>query len=222
MMSVKMKAMVAASVLALASGFAAGANAAVFLGFQHNGGAIVQKDDDASFVTYIGNFGAFELNVYSGTDGIYPQMLGTSGHTRNSTGGNAGTLDVYVTITDLVHAPGHFESSFAVNVLPKNWTMTTRTYANANNALWGVGGTLLSSKTFGGLGVFEHIGDAPDTDGPYSLTARYTITAPTHGQALASVSVAALPEPGVWAMMVMGFGAAGAILRRRRLIPAAA
>ncbi|TAL28556.1 MAG: PEP-CTERM sorting domain-containing protein [Phenylobacterium sp.] len=28
-------------------------------------------------------------------------------------------------------------------------------------------------------------------------------------------SVAAIPEPGAWALMILGFGAAGAMLRRR-------
>jgi len=32
-------------------------------------------------------------------------------------------------------------------------------------------------------------------------------------------AVAAVPEPATWAMMIMGFGAAGAILRRRQLAP---
>ena len=36
-----------------------------------------------------------------------------------------------------------------------------------------------------------------------------------------STGVAAVPEPGTWALMLVGFGAAGASLRRRRrsLIP---
>jgi hypothetical protein len=218
----KLKTLVAAAVLASAGSFAAAADAAVFLGFQHNGGAIVQKDADPSAVVFAGLFGAFEVNVYSGTNGVYPQLLGTSGLTSNTGGGNAGTLDVYVTVTDLSEAPTSFDSSFAVNVLPKKWTLTSRTYANANNALWGVGGTLLSSHTFGGIGVYEDLGQAAVGPGPYSLTARYTIKAPTLGQALSNISVAAVPEPSAWALMIMGFGAAGATLRRRRAVAAAA
>lgn len=34
-----------------------------------------------------------------------------------------------------------------------------------------------------------------------------------------SFAVAAVPEPATWAVMIMGFGMAGAMLRRRRLIP---
>jgi hypothetical protein len=219
-MSAQVKSMVAAAVMAAAGLFASSASAAVFLGFQHNGGAIVTMDTDASLVQFVGAFGAFEVNVYSGTDGVYPQLLGTSGHTRNRVGGNAGTLDVYVTVTDLTTAPGHFQSSFATNVLPAGWTLTTTTYANDDNALWGIGGTLLSSKTFNSIGVFEHLG-AASVENPYSVTARYTITAPSHGEALANISVAGVPEPGAWALMIMGFGAAGALLRRRRTTAAA-
>jgi hypothetical protein len=209
----------AAAGVALTAFCAASASqAAVFLGFQYNNGAIVQVDSDAQIVSYAGAFGGFEVNVYSGTDGIYPQLLGTSGHTRNSAGAqNAGVLDVYVTVTDLAHVPNHFDSSFAVNVMPKNWTVTARTYANANNALWGTGGTLLSSHTFGGIGVYEDLGEVPFGSGPYSLTARYTITAPTRGEALATISIAAIPEPTSWALMILGFGGAGYMIRRRRV-----
>lgn len=220
-MGLKIKAMAAASMLALAGGLAGSANAAVFLAFQQNGGAIVQKGVDAELVSFAGAFGNFEVNVYSGTDGVAPQLMGTSGHTRNTKGGNAGRLDVYVTVTDLMGPPSSFESSFAVNVLPKRWTVQHRTYANDNNGLWGIGGTLLSSKTFGGIGVFEHTGTANLDDGPYSLTARYTITAPTHGEVLSNISITAVPEPTTWALMIMGFGAAGAILRRRAAAVAA-
>ncbi len=32
--------------------------------------------------------------------------------------------------------------------------------------------------------------------------------------------VGGVPEPGAWALMILGFGAAGAMIRRRRLLPA--
>jgi hypothetical protein len=219
-MATNFKTMVAVAALAVTSSFAASASATVYLGFQHNAGAIVTVDTDAAIVAFAGAFGDFEVNVYSGTDGVYPQLLGTSGHTRNNSGGDAGTLDVYVTVTDLATIPAHFLSSFTTNVLPAGWTMTTATYANDDNALWGIGGTLLSTKTFGGIGTFQHVGDAT-LAAPYSITARYTITAPTHGESLANISVAGIPEPGAWALMIMGFGAAGALLRRRRTTVAA-
>ncbi|MEW5685897.1 MAG: PEPxxWA-CTERM sorting domain-containing protein [Pseudomonadota bacterium] len=41
---------------------------------------------------------------------------------------------------------------------------------------------------------------------------------PSHSAraALPHAPVAAVPEPGAWALMIMGFGAAGAVVRRRR------
>ena len=35
-------------------------------------------------------------------------------------------------------------------------------------------------------------------------------------------AIAAIPEPATWAMMILGFGAAGAVLRRRRAVAIAA
>jgi hypothetical protein len=200
-----------AAVLAFAA--ASPSDAAVYLGFEQNGGGITTVDTDAAVVSYVGAFGNFEVNVFSGTDGVYPQLLGSSGHAKNLGGGNAGTLDVYVTVTDLTQIPTSFFSSFAANVLPTGWSMQVRTYADDGNGLYG--GTLLSSNTFGGIGTYEDIGTAT-LSGQYSVTARYTIIAPTNGEALGNAAVAAVPEPGTWALMIAGFGGAGAMLRRRR------
>jgi choice-of-anchor C domain-containing protein len=44
-----------------------------------------------------------------------------------------------------------------------------------------------------------------------------------YGPALDNVSVSAVPEPATWAMMIVGFGAAGAMVRnRRKLVPTVA
>lgn len=42
------------------------------------------------------------------------------------------------------------------------------------------------------------------------------------GQFLSDVPAAAVPEPAAWAMMIMGFGVSGAVLRRRRALSATA
>ena len=38
----------------------------------------------------------------------------------------------------------------------------------------------------------------------------------------AAANLAAVPEPATWAIMIMGFGAIGAVIRRRRAVPALA
>jgi len=204
----------AAAAAAILTFSATSADAAVYMGFEQNGGGITTVDTDAAIVAFAGAFGNFEVNVFSGTDGVYPQLLGTSGHARNLGGGDAGTLDVYVTVDGLTGAAPAFFSSFASNVLPTGWTLQLRTYADASNGLYG--GTLLSDHTFGTIGTFQDDVAGPAFGGPYSVTARYTITAPTNGEMLGNVSLAAVPEPGTWALMIMGFGGAGAMLRSRR------
>lgn len=195
------------------SAAASAANATVYLAFQQDGGAITTVDSGAA-VSYAGSFGNFELNVYSGTDGIYPLLLGSAGHNRN-TSGDAGVLDIYVTVDDIAGPmPNAFISSFAVNTLPEGWTVQLRTYADAGNGTYG--GSLLADQTFSSIDTFVGQNAGPGSAGPYSVTARYTITAPTGGEALANVAITAVPEPATWALMIAGFGGAGAMIRTRR------
>jgi hypothetical protein len=193
---------------------ATSSQAAVFLGFQSNGGAITQVSSGANVAAFAGAFGAFELGIASGTDGVFPQLLGSQIQMVNRVGGNAGVLDVYLTVSDLTGSPGTFFSSFAMNVLPAGWTVRMRTYADDANGKWG--GALLSDHTFNAINTFTDFASA-DLDGAYSLTSRYTITAPTNGQALGNTAIeAVVPEPATWALMLMGFGGAGYMIRRRR------
>lgn len=52
--------------------------------------------------------------------------------------------------------------------------------------------------------------------GASSTLAFTSTTATAFGPALDGVSVAAVPEPATWAMMIFGFGLVGAAMRRRR------
>jgi hypothetical protein len=45
-----------------------------------------------------------------------------------------------------------------------------------------------------------------------------TFTADNTGRVLVDVNSGAVPEPQAWALMILGFGTAGALLRRRRLL----
>jgi hypothetical protein len=211
----------AASILAF-SAISATAQADVHIAVQHaaeNGGAIFEIDSDPVAALFVGSYGGFDVDVYSGTASIYPMLLGTAGHSMNLGGGGAGTLDVYVTVDDLADMPTAFFSSFTSNILTAGWTLQIRSYVDSANGLYG--GTLLSDTTFTGAGVYQETLASPGTPGSYSVTARYTITAPTTGEALSNAAITAVPEPGTWALMIMGFGGAGAMLRSRRRAVAA-
>ena len=43
-----------------------------------------------------------------------------------------------------------------------------------------------------------------------------------NGQFTIDIAYAPVPEPATWAMMIVGFGAAGAAIRRRKLVPSVA
>ena len=209
---------VAAAALISATAIAGASQAAIFIGLANSavmGGATQEVATGGSFAAFGGAFGAFELTFTSGANGLSPVLLGSTSHVQNSAGGG-GVLDVYVTRTEIDGPiPLGFFSSFTSNVLTSGWTLTERTYVGG--ALQKFGGTELSSFTFTppGLGTFSHTAGAPPGVA-YSVTHRYTVTAPSVGESLATISIAAVPEPGTWALMIMGFGGAGAMLRSRR------
>jgi hypothetical protein len=99
--------------------------------------------------------------------------------------------------------------------------VTQSTYVNAANGLYT--GTLLSTHTFNHSATFEETkAFAGGGAGPYSVTTRYTLNAPTRGNSLNTIAMAAVPEPATWGLMIAGFGGAGAMLRRRRQVATAA
>ncbi|WP_293357354.1 PEPxxWA-CTERM sorting domain-containing protein [Phenylobacterium sp.] len=74
--------------------------------------------------------------------------------------------------------------------------------------------TLASASAAGAAEVYEQPLTTPSEDSPAAEAATPA------AQSLASLYhlAAAVPEPMTWAMMIVGFGAAGQILRRRRAI----
>lgn len=93
-----------------------------------------------------------------------------------------------------------------------------------------------ASYSIGGLtGVVTHsTGSTSDLDWTV-LTGRFVATGPTttfsftnltggqnEGVLLDGISLSAVPEPATWALMILGFGAVGAAMRRRRAVPALA
>ena len=211
---------VAMATLAAASVIAGASQATIYIGLQNagmNGGVLTQVNSGATFATYAATYGTFELESVFGGDGIAPTLLGSNTFDANFSGGAGGVLDVYVTRDNITDTPPNFRSTFTSNVLPTGWTVLQQTYYSATNQVFA--GALLSSHLFNtpGPATFDDTVYVASNAGPYSLTTRYTITAPTVGLSQNTISIhAGVPEPGTWALMIMGFGSAGAMLRARR------
>src|ERR1051325_8701823 len=82
------------------------AKAGVFIGLQQNGGAIttVASGSGSVPIQYNAPFGNFEAGTVplTGTPLLPPpQLLNSTSISVNNNGGNAGTLNVYVTVTDI-------------------------------------------------------------------------------------------------------------------------
>jgi len=218
---------VAAAAFASIAGFAGTSQAAIFIGLQQagvNSGDIMTVASGTNAAVYAAAYGTFELELITGTDGVNPTILGSTSSDHNFATTTGGSLDIYVTRTDVDGpVPFHFLSTFTSNVLPAGWTITEATYVSTANSLYT--GALLSSHAFSTIGTFVHANDfAGGQEGSYSVTTRYSVNAPNAGSSFSTISIhdGTVPEPGTWALMIMGFGGAGAMLRSRRRQVAAA
>ena len=87
---------------------------------------------------------------------------------------------------------------------------------------WGGGADGPSPHTPGGVTAFYRLDAGTNLDvfslafGSVSGARLYQTSAPS----ILDPTGLAVPEPAVWTMMILGFGAAGAMLRRRRAAPA--
>ena len=211
---------IAAAAGALALSLCASASqAAIFVGVSIDGGATIFGQPDfnpgVNFFT-TGALGVFSFDITAGP-GVAPTLLDSTNLDTVASG--AGTLDVFVTRTDIAGPMGAYKSSFTVNSLPGGWSVLERTFVNADNALFGLGGTLLGSANFvSGPATSVQFAGPVAGNGLYSVTSRYTLHATGAGSNLETITLssAAVPEPATWALMIMGFGGAGAMLRSRR------
>jgi hypothetical protein len=130
--------------------------------------------------------------------GNYLSILGGASETLSVTKPGINTIELYIGSLD---------------------TYNTLFFAGPNVTYTGADLGLLSGAANGAQtasntnGVFEFTFSAPVTG--------VTFSSSSNSLEIASIS-AGVPEPGVWAMMLVGFGGMGAMMRRRRAVAAAA
>jgi hypothetical protein len=191
------------------------AEATVLIATQLNGGTKILRASGATDAVWNGTVGTFKVAV-SGTDGQPLTQLGSTTSVIKPKNKPAATLDIWITDTNLPSLTGFFDSTFTENIVPAGWTITERTYYSAANATYG--GTLLASNVFSTHGTADFTSKIIPLVGPYSVTHQYHLAATTTGgTALSTISLTgtSVPEPASWAMMIGGFGLAGAAFRRR-------
>jgi hypothetical protein len=204
--------------------FASAASAAdtVTIGLQEagvNGGAITNEGSSPTSDGVTGlSYGSFVVNNIDGTAPAGGALFDTAA--LDVSGGTAGVLNVYVTASGITSPTGleSFLSTLTSNALSTGWTVTEKTFLDAGNGIFATT-TPLSSNTFSNIGT-DIVSQIANTGaGPYSVTEEYTITSvagPGAANDTIDLSVAAVPEPATWAMMLLGVFGIGAALRSAR------
>jgi hypothetical protein len=168
-----------------------------------------------------GSVGGFATVLVQGNADTVGKGILHSTAVEVTAGSTAANLTVWVTRTGLTASlPSAFWSS-TNNNLGNGLTSTIEQFYSSTDAKYG--GTSVGSLFKSGVGG-NYMEGTKGINGTYSWTQKYTLTA-TSGAAQRSMSptaiATAVPEPGTWALMIMGFGGAGAMIRSRRKVLAA-
>jgi hypothetical protein len=203
--------MAAASAMAVAA--ATPADAAITISYSINGGAVTTLATDAGTpgsAGFVGNAGGYFFNV--GATGfpiaLQPDFLTQSLNIQSGQNNTPATLNVYITQTGLNPYTGPLISTFTSN------TLTGAASSARVTSL--VNATQLQTNLFTGPGTFTG-GNNISQAAPFSQTVRYDIafTGTGPGTFNGTGNLTAVPEPATWAMMIMGFGLVGGVMRRR-------
>jgi hypothetical protein len=223
----------AAAALAVTAGSAQAALTFTAL-YSYNGGPLTAMSAVASTPTsgwfmnaLVGNFANVTLQGQVTSSPLF-------GSTSSAvTALAAGDLDLFMIVQGLtgpLGSPEAWSTSITQNDLPLGWTVDTQAWLDPNNGQ-AVGSSLGNLHFLGTGGLNPGSGTTATTintgAGPYSISTEYHIhaTGASDTQVLSNTQVYALgavPEPATWGLMLVGFGGAGAMLRRRRAVAAAA
>ncbi|MBX3483082.1 PEPxxWA-CTERM sorting domain-containing protein [Phenylobacterium sp.] len=211
------------------------AQAAVFISFDGVTTAYSQAGDgEFAFSAVCGGVGdpcgGFETVAVVGTaPPDLPGLLHSDSVAVNARNTGAASITIWVTRTDLTNLGDDFFSSFTSNNLGGAVQVHLDTLISSTNQLFG-GATLASFDHNSTGSASSNVDTAFATGaGPYSVTQKYIITVNSSATERSasptitlSTSSAVVPEPGAWALMILGFGGAGAMLRSHRRRTAAA
>jgi len=201
----------AAALGALAMGYAGSASAAIIFETGADGPANKNVDwiEEAT--------GNGDMKVFGFINGTNIDVLATGSEDLKTTGNGV----VWITGTDgnLTHLtytlPGHTFTAFEVDLKDPTgnnptWTVTFKTDSGASQVFNNFNGGFISAYV--------------DPNGPaMTITSvEFTTSASIAGTGqtrFGGIQAVGVPEPATWALMLAGFGGAGAMLRRRRTAP---
>jgi hypothetical protein len=189
------------------------------IGVDTGGGPVQIAGPAASFVTTSGAIGNFQIDSLTATTGPLPNLLSVTSLSAFSLG--AGTEKLFFTAQNISNPVGvlEFFDKLTANFFasPAGAKVTESTFVDPKNGQFT---TVIPVGSFNFIGVGPSGVTASGTanTGPlYSLTEEFVITATAANQGfLLTANVSAVPEPGTWALMGIGFACLGLLAYRRK------
>jgi hypothetical protein len=202
---------IVASIALLTGWVSSAASAAVFI--EVNGGGTIATGSTSATISNV-SAGNFTINSITGTSFPAPDYLSSNTIGGSTTGG--GTLTIEVTMTGLTQLLPSFSSAFGSNVLNGGLTLTEQTFLDTSNGIFTTV-TPLGTQTFTAGGFQTQLTNLGPVSGPFSITEVYTISGADAGNFNANIDVSAVPEPGTWAMLILGFLGVGFTAYRKKV-----